>query len=124
MLWSDCPIIRDCEKCLEVEFESEKDIACLDIKWADNNCVFEGKLVKGGSRVFVSSEQCLINGDLSIIQVLIVMFYLEIEILWHFTLRYHPFTTKFYAIITPSFLPPVGIFLLLLVYPSANLTKF
>ena len=70
MLWSDCPIIHDCEKCLEVEFESEKDIACLDNKWADNSCVFEGKLVEGGSRVFVSSEQCLINGDLSIIQVL------------------------------------------------------
>ena len=94
MLWSDCPIIHDCEKCLEVEFESEKDIACLDNKWADNSCVFEGKLVEGGSRVFVSSEQCLINGDLSIIQVLIVMFYLETEILWHFTLRYHPFTTS------------------------------
>ena len=94
MLWSDCPIIYDCEKCLEIEFESEKDIACLDNKWADNNCVFEGKLVAGGSRIFVSSEQCLINGDLSIIQVLIVMFYLETEILWHFTLRYHPFTTS------------------------------
>ena len=78
MLWTDCPLIHDCEKCLEVEFEFEKDIACLDNKWADNSCVFEGKLVEGGSRVFVSSEQCLINGDLSIIQVSIVKSYLEI----------------------------------------------
>ena len=82
MLWSDCPLIHDCEKCLEVEFEFEKDIACLDNKWADNSCVFEGKLVEGGSRVFVSSEQCLINGDLSIIQVLFL--FLEIQISWHF----------------------------------------
>ena len=85
MFWSDCPIIHECEKCLEVEFESEKDIACLDNKWADNRCVFEGKLVEGGSRVFVSSEQCLINGDLSIIQVLIL--YLEIQISKHFALN-------------------------------------
>ena len=66
MYWTECSV---CEKCLEVEFETGNDVACLNKKWS-NNCIFEGSFMNGpDTRVFVSSSQCLLDGTLNNIQV-------------------------------------------------------
>ena len=69
MLWIDCPDDLSCNKCLDIAFESENDIACLHQKYPENGCVFEGALMNGGSMVVVSSDECFIDGTLENIQV-------------------------------------------------------
>ena len=70
MKWITCPSDSSCAKCLKVAFETGDDFACLNQKWSDNNCAFEGNFMNGGgARVFVSSQQCLIDGNLEMIQV-------------------------------------------------------
>ena len=70
MKWITCPSNNSCAKCLKVAFETGDDFACLNQKWSDNNCAFEGNFMSGGgARVFVSSQQCLIDGNLEMIQV-------------------------------------------------------
>ena len=70
MSWTDCPSSRSCEKCLDVVFDSGNDIACLNQKWLNNDCVYEGDFLKRkSSKIFVSSEQCLIDGRMDRIQV-------------------------------------------------------
>jgi len=70
MLWSGCgPVDGKCGKCLVVAFESGNDVACLDQKYSETECILEGNFLTGGARVFVSSEQCLNGGDMDNIQV-------------------------------------------------------
>ena len=69
MKWVTCPSSRSCAKCLEVAFETGDDLACLRQKWSGNNCAFEGNFLREGTRVFVSSQQCLIDGNMEMIQV-------------------------------------------------------
>jgi len=69
MLWADCPDDDACDKCLEVAFESGNDIACLNEKFPETECILEGNFMNGGARVFVSSEQCINGGDTDHIQV-------------------------------------------------------
>ena len=69
MLWTDCPDDDACDKCLDVAFESGNDIACLNEKFPETECILEGNFMNGGSRVFVSSEQCMNGGDMNHIQV-------------------------------------------------------
>ena len=70
MKWITCPSDSSCAKCLKVAFETGDDFACLNQKWTDNNCAFEGNFMNGGgARVFVSSQLCLIDGNLEMIQV-------------------------------------------------------
>ena len=69
MLWTDCPDDDACDKCLDVAFESGNDIACLNEKFPETECILEGNFMNGGSRVFVSSEQCINGGDMDHIQV-------------------------------------------------------
>ena len=59
MLWTDCPDDDACDKCLDVAFQSGNDIACLNEKFPETECILEGNFMNGGSRVFVSSEQCI-----------------------------------------------------------------
>ena len=77
MLWTDCPDDSSCNRCLDVAFESENDIACLHQKYPENGCVFEGALMNSGSIIAVSSSQCFIDGTLENIQV----FYFDIPLL-------------------------------------------
>ena len=70
MLWTACPNKDSCDRCLDVTFEIGKDIACLNQKWSDNLCVFEGTFLASGTRLAVSSEECLMVGYLDNIQVL------------------------------------------------------
>ena len=70
MFWIECPSDDDCDKCLTVAFEKENDFACLNQKYPENSCVYEGFFIKEpGSKVAVSSEQCITNGKLDDIQV-------------------------------------------------------
>ena len=69
MLWTDCPDDSSCNRCLDIAFESENDIACLHQKYAENNCVFDGALMNSGSMIAVSSDECFIDGTLENIQV-------------------------------------------------------
>jgi len=69
MLWTDCPDDDACDKCLDVAFESGNDIACLNEKFPETECILEGNFMNGGSRVFVSSEECINGGDMDHIQV-------------------------------------------------------
>ena len=69
MLWADCPDDDACDKCLDVAFESGNDIACLNEKFPETQCILEGNFMNGGARVFVSSEQCVNGGDMDHIQV-------------------------------------------------------
>ena len=69
MLWTDCPEDSSCNRCLDIAFESENDIACLHQKYPENGCVFDGALMNGGSMVAVSSDECFIDGTLENIQV-------------------------------------------------------
>jgi len=69
MLWTDCPDDDVCDKCLDVAFESGNDIACLNEKFPETECILEGNFMNGGARVFVSSEQCINGGDMDQIQV-------------------------------------------------------
>ena len=54
---------------MDVAFESGNDIACLNEKFPDTECILEGNFMNGGARVFVSSEQCMNGGDMNHIQV-------------------------------------------------------
>ena len=71
---NDCP--RHCEKCLDLEFANgEKDIACLSKKHVENECLYEGNFIKKATKkgqVIVSSSQCLKNGVMDDIQVIIL----------------------------------------------------
>ena len=69
MLWTDCPDDDNCDKCLDVAFKSGNDIACLNEKFPDTECILEGNFINGGAIVFVSSEQCINGGDMDHIQV-------------------------------------------------------
>ena len=69
MLWTDCSDNSRCNKCLDIAFESENDIACLHQKYPENSCVFEGALMNGGSMIVVSSDECFEKGILENIQV-------------------------------------------------------
>ena len=69
MLWTNCPDDEACDKCLDVAFESGNDIACLNEKFPDTECILEGNFMNGGARIFVSSEQCVNGGDMDHIQV-------------------------------------------------------
>ena len=69
MMWTDCPDEDLCDKCLDVAFESENDIACLNEKFPDTECILEGNFINGGARVFVSSETCIGGADMDQIQV-------------------------------------------------------
>jgi hypothetical protein len=69
MLWTDCPDDDTCDKCLDVAFESGNDIACLNEKFPETECILEGNFMSGRARVFVSSEQCMNGGDMNHIQV-------------------------------------------------------
>ena len=71
MLWTSCPNKYSCDRCLDVTFEIGKDTACLKQKWSDNPCVFEGTFLDSGTRLAVSSEECLMVGYLDNIQVLL-----------------------------------------------------
>jgi hypothetical protein len=76
MLWLDgCgPEDGKCSKCLVVAFESGNDVACLNQKYSETECILEGNFLTGGARVFVSSEQCLNGGDMDNIQVKVTFF--------------------------------------------------
>jgi len=72
MLWTEnCP--DSCEECLEVEFESgEKDTACLNPLYEDNDCLFGGNFMGKGTKagqVVVSSSECLKTGNMDDIEV-------------------------------------------------------
>ena len=69
MKWVTCPSNSSCSKCLNVAFETGEDLVCLKQKWSENQCAFEGNFLSGGARVFVSSQQCLIDGNMEMIQV-------------------------------------------------------
>ena len=69
MLWTDCPDDDTCDKCLDVAFQSGNDIACLNEKFPETECILEGNFMNGGARIFVSSEQCINGGDMDHIQV-------------------------------------------------------
>ena len=58
-----------CSKCLVVAFESGNDVACLNQKYSETECILEGNFMTGGAKVFVSSEQCLNGGDMDNLQV-------------------------------------------------------
>ena len=77
MLWTDCPDDSSCNRCLDVAFESENDIACLHQKYPENSCVFEGALMNGGSMIVVSSDECFEHGTLENIQVFTLIFGFE-----------------------------------------------
>ena len=70
MLWTSCSNKESCDRCLDVTFEIGRDMACLKQKWSDNPCVFEGIFLASGTRLAVSSEECLMVGYLDNIQVL------------------------------------------------------
>ena len=74
MLWTDCPDDSSCNRCLDIAFESENDIACLHQKYPENSCVFEGALMNGGSMIVVSSDECFEHGTLENIQVFTLIF--------------------------------------------------
>ena len=75
MLWLDgCGWDGKCSKCLVVGFESGSDFACLNQKYSETECILEGNFLTGGTRVFVSSEQCLNGGDMDNIQVKVTFF--------------------------------------------------
>ena len=69
MLWTDCPDDSSCNRCLDIAFESENDIACLHQKYPENSCVFEGALMNGNSMIVVSSDECFEHDTLENIQV-------------------------------------------------------
>ena len=73
MLWTSCPNKYSCDRCLDVTFEIGKDTACLKQKWSDNPCVFEGTFLASGTRLAVSSEECLMVGYLDNIQVMALL---------------------------------------------------
>ena len=75
ILWTDCPEDGFCDKCLNVEFESGNDVACLNQKYPETECILEGNFMTGGAMVFVSSEQCLDGGDMDNVQVNVNFFY-------------------------------------------------
>ena len=77
MLWTDCPDDSSCKRCLDVAFESENDIACLQQKYPENSCVFEGALMNVGSMIVVSSDECFEHGTLENIQVFTLIFGFE-----------------------------------------------
>ena len=68
MLWTDCPDDSSCNRCLDIAFESENDIACLHQKYPENGCVFEGALMNSGSIIAISSDQCFVDSTLKNIQ--------------------------------------------------------
>ena len=71
MLWTECLNDYVCDKCLNVIFEKENDIVCLNQKWPGNVCVYEGFFINNqGTRVAISSQQCVIDGSMDNIQVL------------------------------------------------------
>merc|ERR1712018_556743 len=72
MSWTEnCP--DSCEECLEVEFQSgEKDTACLNPLYDDNDCLFGGNIMGKGTKagqVVVSSSECLKTGNMDDIEV-------------------------------------------------------
>ena len=73
MSWTsswNCSPSGGCDKCLDVTFDSESDKACLNQKRPGNDCIYEGSFLNGQNRrVFVSSEQCLVDGSMNKIQV-------------------------------------------------------
>ena len=75
MLWTDCPEDGFCDKCLDVAFETGNDVACLNQKYPENECILEGNFMTGGARVFVSSEQCLDGGNMDNVQVNVTFSY-------------------------------------------------
>ena len=77
MLWTDCPDDSSCNRCLDIAFESENDIACLHQKYPENSCVFEGALMNGSSMIVVSSDECFVDGTLENIQVFTLIFGFE-----------------------------------------------
>ena len=78
MLWTDCPDDSSCNRCLDVAFESENDIACLHQKYPENSCVFEGALMNGDdSMIVVSSDECFEHGTMENIQVFTLIFGFE-----------------------------------------------
>ena len=77
MLWIDCPDNSSCNRCLDVAFESENDIACLHQKYPENSCVFEGALMNGNSMIVVSSDECFEHGTMENIQVFNLIFGFE-----------------------------------------------
>ena len=74
ILWIDCPEDVFCDKCLDVTFVSGNDVACLNQKYPDTECILEGNFLTGGARVFVSSEQCLDDGNMDNVQVNVTFF--------------------------------------------------
>ena len=78
MLWTDCPDDSSCNRCLDIAFESENDIACLHQKYPENSCVFEGALMNGDdSMIVVSSDECFEHGTMENIQVFTIKFGFE-----------------------------------------------
>ena len=70
MKWTDCPNPNECDKCLEVTFESEeKDMACLNQIYPENGCVFRGLFLEKYTPVAISSSECFSKGTLDNIQV-------------------------------------------------------
>ena len=75
MQWTDCPENGVCDKCLDVAFETGNDVACLNQKYPETECILEGNFMTGGARVFVSSEQCLDGGNMDNVQVNVTFSY-------------------------------------------------
>ena len=79
ILWTECPSDYVCDKCLNVIFVSEEDFACLNQKWPGNDCAYEGFFLnEQDTRVAVSSEQCVIDGNMDNIQVLTYLRYIRL----------------------------------------------
>ena len=75
MLWTDCPEDGFCDKCLDVAFETGNDVACLNQKYPETECILEGNFMTGGARVSVSSEECLDGGNMDNVQVNVTFSY-------------------------------------------------
>ena len=75
MLWTDCPEDGFCDKCLDVAFETGNDVACLNQKYPETECILEGNFMTGGARVFVTSEQCLDGGNMDNLEVIVTFSY-------------------------------------------------
>ena len=72
MKWTECIKPNECDKCLQVTFESgEKDVACLNQIYPNNSCVYQGIFSEKGTSVAVSSSRCCSSGKLDDIQVII-----------------------------------------------------
>lgn len=63
MKWTQCPNEKH-SRCLSVAFEDEDDVALLNPKHADSQCIFEGTFVNAPStRIFATSKTCLDTED-------------------------------------------------------------